>query len=132
MLHHPVVGAGKPKTCKCGVTNPKARNCCRNTPGQCVLLWDHELRGIVLGSRAVRAALNQARCLRHQDSWDHENANLRFQAYKPAVYLRDHRYHRKRKSSAYTRMCMLGDSRPLAGSQLRWIQGGFRERHAAS
>lgn len=90
MPHHPVVGTGKPKTCKCGrcrpVKNSKARNCCRDTPGRCVLLWDHELRGIVLGSRAVRAALNQARCLRHQDSWDHENANLRFQAYQQYIY----------------------------------------------
>ena len=51
------------------------------------LTADPELRGIVLGSRNVRAALNLTRCLRFQDSWNHENANLRYQSYQQWTYV---------------------------------------------
>jgi hypothetical protein len=91
MSHHPAVGVSNlPSWCKCGrcrhVDNKKARICCRKTIGRCVLLIDQELCSIVLGTRNVRTALNQARCLRHQDIWDYEAPNLRFQAYQQYIY----------------------------------------------
>ena len=91
MSHHPLLdGTSLPKWCFCGrcrpVINGKGRICCRSTSGACVLLEDSDLRFLVLGSRCVRTALNQARCLRHQDNWEYNAVNLRFQAYQQYIY----------------------------------------------
>ena len=90
MQHHPLVGEDIPEWCKCErcrpVQNTKARICCRTTAGRCILLEDAELRFLVLGSRSVRTALNQARCLNFQETWNYNPANLRFQAYKQYIY----------------------------------------------
>ena len=92
MPHHPLLrdGASRPKWCQCGrcreVENKKARVCCRRSNGPCVLLEDSELRFLVLGSRCVRTAMNQARCLRHFDTWDYNANNLRYQAYQQYVF----------------------------------------------
>lgn len=95
--HHPGSQHGVAlRWCNCGKCRPipesKARVCCRDDKGLCILQTDPELTFLVLQTRAVQTAVNAQHCNLHVGSWEYSNRNMRYTAYRYVDYIKQHFY----------------------------------------